>query len=226
MRGLAMTLMMAFGTSAWATCGAPSGLVQQMDAASKTFHSAQADVQYDNYTRVVRAHDIETGSIYIERAAAGGLKMGALFFAPGSKTPSKIVAYDNSTLQYYTTGTNQLDVFKAGANRAKYDGFLTLGFGGSGQALCDAWEVTDNGPEKLDGTTTEKLDLVSKDPGVKGMFNHVTIWVDTVRDVSLKQQFFAPNGDYRTATYTNIRLNTPIDKKPYAIAKGAQRVNH
>ena len=48
--------------------------------------------------------------------------------------------------------------------------------------------------------STEKLDLVAKDPDAKNIFTHVTIWVDPARDVSLKQQFFHafrrhPDGD-------------------------------
>jgi hypothetical protein len=206
-------------------------VLKQMDAASKTFHSAQADVSYDNYTRVVRAHDIETGTIYVERSGESGVTFGALFFDLGrdgkpSKTPSKIITFDGNLLQVDSTGTNTVDIFKAGNNQAKYEGFLTLGFGGSGQALAKAWNITDQGPETIDGVKTEKLDLVAKDPAVKSTFTHVTIWIDPLRDVSLKQIFVAPNNDSRTATYTNIRLNAKIDKHPYTIPKSATKQVH
>ena len=72
----------------------------------------------------------------------------------------------------------------------------------------------------------EKLDLASKDPNVKSMFEHVTIWVDPTRGVSLKQIFFAPHGDTRTATYSNLRLNTRVDKHPYVISKSATPIKH
>jgi hypothetical protein len=207
-----------------------TALLAQMDTASKSFKNAQADVTYDNYTRVIHAHDVETGSIYIERTGAGE-EMGALFYDLGSdgkpaKSPSKIVSYQNAILQLDTTGTNQVDVFKAGDNQAKYESFLTLGFGGSGQALDKNWIITDQGPETVEGVKTEKLDLVSKEASVKSTFTHVTIWIDPVRDISLKQIFYAPNNDNRTATYTNIRLNAKIDKSHYAISKSAKRIQH
>jgi outer membrane lipoprotein-sorting protein len=207
-------------------------VLKQMDAASKTFHSAQASVTYDNYTRVVRAHDIETGTIFVERSSdSSGVTFGALFFDLGpdgkpAKSPSKIISFDGNLLQVDSTGTNTVDVFKAGNNQAKYEGFLTLGFGGSGQALANAWTITDQGPETIDGIKTEKLDLVAKDPSVKSTFTHVTIWIDPARDVSLKQIFVAPNNDNRTATYTNIRLNAKIDKHPFTIPKSATRQIH
>jgi outer membrane lipoprotein-sorting protein len=63
----------------------------------------------------------------------------------------------------------------------------------------------------------EKLDLVSKDPSVRNNFTHITIWVDPVRDVSLKQVGFTPSGDTDTTLYTNIKLNQPIDLKAFEI---------
>jgi hypothetical protein len=67
---------------------------------------------------------------------------------------------------------------------------------------------------------------VSKDPSVKSTFSHVTIWIDPVRGLSLKQIFFAPNGDNRTAVYSNLRLNSRINKRPYNIPKGATPIQH
>ena len=207
-----------------------NSVLSQMDAASARFKNAQADVRYDNYTRVVNDHDIETGSIYIERTGTGE-QMGAVFYNLGpdnkpTSTPARIVNFDGPTLRIFTVGTNQVDLFKAGANQAKYDSFLTLGFGGSGKDLQRIWDITDQGPDTIDGVKTEKLDLVSKDPGVKNMFTHITIWIDPARGVSLKQVFYAPNGDNRTATYSNIRLNGSVNRKPYEISKKATVIAH
>jgi len=202
----------------------------QLDAASKNFKSVQADVKYDNYTRVVRADEINTGTLYVENT--GGItQMGAIVYdlGPNGKpatTPSKVLSYDGKTLQIFAPGVNQVDVFKAGANQAKYEGFLTLGFGGSGTALAKSWNIQDQGPETIDNVKTEKLFLTSNDPSVTSTFSHVTIWVDLTRGISLKQVFLAPNGDMRTATYTNIKLNSSINKKPYAISSKANHISH
>jgi outer membrane lipoprotein-sorting protein len=207
-----------------------NSVLSQMDAASARFKNAQANVRYDNYTRVVNDHDIETGSIYIERTGTAE-QMGAVFYNVGpdnkpASTPARIVSFDGPTLRIFTVGTNQVDLFKAGANQAKYDSFLTLGFGGSGKDLQRIWDITDQGPDTIDGTKTEKLDLVSKDAGVKNMFTHITIWIDPTRGVSLKQIFYAPNGDNRIATYSNIRLNGNVNRKPYEISKKATVIAH
>jgi outer membrane lipoprotein-sorting protein len=99
---------------------------------------------------------------------------------------------------------------------------MTLGFGGSGRDLEKSWTITDQGAEPIkDGNRTvqtEKLDLVSKDQTIRNNFSHITIWVDPVRDISLKQvSYNAPTGDTRTVFYTNIRLNQPVTTDAFAI---------
>jgi outer membrane lipoprotein-sorting protein len=213
-----------------ATAQLPTALAK-LDTAAAGFRNATANVRYDTYTRVVRDHAIQTGTIYIERSGKANT-MGAVFFDEGSKSPAKILNYDGGTLHMFTPGTNQDDIFAAGANQAKYESFLTLGFGGSGKDLAANWSITDLGTETINGVKSEKLDLVAKDPGVRNLFRHVTIWVDLSRGVSVRQTFFQPgskpdtDGDYRTADYTDIKTNTKIDTKPYAIKKGAQVVRH
>ncbi len=213
------------GVGATTQAQANQKLLDQLDAASKRFQNASADVAYDNYTRVVRSDEIEMGHMFIERAGTSET-MGLVLTDQGEKSPSLIVNYDGGAVHRYTPGTNQDDVFKAGANQAKIDSFLTLGFGGSGKDLARAWNITDQGAEVIDGVKCEKLDLLSKDQGVKNMYSHVTIWVDPTRGVSLKQMSFAPNGDTHTALYTNIKLNGRIDKKPYAIPAKATKIQH
>lgn len=231
-------LLAALALTATLPAQAPSPqlktVLDQLDAAAAKFKNTEAHVVFDNYTHVVRDHTLQSGSTYVERAGTAQ-QMGAIFFdldaggKPG-KTPAKVLQYTGGVLHMYTPGTGQDDIFQAGANQAKYESFLTLGFGGSGRDLARSWTIQDEGPETLSDSgkaiRVEKLDLVSKDPGVAGTFKHVTIWVDPVRGLSLKQIFYAPNGDNRIAIYSDIRLNTRIDKKPYAISKGATPIRH
>lgn len=196
--------------------GELDAVVRQMDAASTKFKSAEADFKWDFYERVVKETTTQTGSIYFLKTG-GKLEMGAKVEPP----QAKFIEYKNGTLRLYDPTSNHVTILNAGKNQAQYESFLTLGFGGSGSDLAKAWTIADLGPESLnDGEKmieTRKLDLVSKDPNVRNMFTHITIWVDPTRGISLKQQFFTPSGDYRTAFYTNIRYDQPVNTKPYAI---------
>jgi len=191
-------------------------VLSQMDAASKTFKSAQADIKRVHLEKLVNDTSTESGTLYI-------MRNGSTTQVGGRFGPElKIFEYKNGVVRLYTAANKHLDkVSASGPNQGRIETFLTLGFGGSGTDLAKAWTITDQGTEQLsDGSKTvqvEKLDLVSKDPSVRQNYSHITIWVDPTRDVSLKQEFFDPGGNTDTATYSNIRLNQPIEMKPYTI---------
>ncbi|HEU5341287.1 outer membrane lipoprotein-sorting protein [Edaphobacter sp.] len=191
-------------------------VLHQMDAASTRFHTAEADFRWDLYERVVRQTTTQNGSIYFEKTGAA-TQMGAKINPPYAK----FLEYKNGTLRLFDPGADHLTILHAGANQQQYESFLTLGFGGSGTALAKSWNITLQGKETLnDGSgpvDTVKLDLVPKDPKVLENVTHITIWVDLKRGVSLKQQFFLPSEDQKTATYTHIRYNQKVNTGPYAI---------
>jgi len=177
-------------------------VLAQMDAASAKFQNAQADFVWDNYTKVVDDHELQSGTIYFDRSG-GQTQMAALIQKPSKK----VVVYKDSVLNYYDPALDQLNVFSAGKNKAQYESFLTLGFGGSGKDLKAAWQITDLGPDNIGGVATEKLDLKSQTARDNAHIDHITIWVDPTRAVSLKQVFYYASGDSRTSIFTNIKYN-------------------
>jgi outer membrane lipoprotein-sorting protein len=188
-------------------------ILSQMDSASKSFHSATADVQKQQFEKLVNDTNTQTGKIYFLRNG-GSTEVGAKFNPPNAQT----MEYKNGTVRLYTEGTNQLQTYN---NLQGYEAYLALGFGGSGRDLEKSWNITDQGSDQItDGgkkVQVEKLDLVSKNPKVRDNFTHITLWLDPVRDISLKQVFYTPSGDTQTAIYSNIKLNSPVDTKAFEI---------
>ncbi|HZL25389.1 MAG TPA: outer membrane lipoprotein-sorting protein [Acidobacteriaceae bacterium] len=200
-------------------------VLAQMDKASAEFKSARADVSQSYYERVSKDTTTESGSVYFERKG-GSTQMGLVTLDPGGKSKHQVIEFNDGVLRIFDVPNDQIRVIKAGPNQGIAETFLTLGFGGSGKALAQAWEITDQGSETLlDGgqpVKTEKLVLVSKDAKLRNTFTQVTIWVDPVRDVSLKQVFDTPSNDKRTATYSRIKVNGGVDLKYFAIKKDSK----
>jgi hypothetical protein len=199
-------------------------VLDEMEVASKTFHAAQADLRQELFTKVMKDTETKTGQIYFERKNGStqmGMKLLSADAKPGA-APAQIVEFKGGILKMFDTGTNQVDQFSASKNQSLAETVMTLGFGGSGTALAKAFIITDQGPEQMsDGSRSvevEKLDLVAKDPAIRNTYSHITVWVDPVRDVSLKQTLFdASTGDTKTQFYTNIRLTQNVDEAPFAI---------
>jgi outer membrane lipoprotein-sorting protein len=184
-------------------------VIAQLNAAAAKFQSAQADFSWDQYQEVVQAHDLQTGTIYYERKK-GSTRVAADLEKDNGKDAPKTVIFDEGEAHFYEPNIKQLTIIKAGANQSQWESFLTLGFGGSGDELKANWKISLLGTEPLDGVSVAKLDLVPLQANVANMFSHVTIWIDPARGVSLKQIFYQPSGDLRTALYKNIRYNVPL----------------
>ena len=214
-------MVVAFGASvAGAQQCDQTKVLRQMDVAAAKFESAQADFSWDVLQAVVQEHDIQTGTIYFERHGSGGAastSMAAYVKQQNGQNAPKTVTYTGGELQLYQPAINQLTILKPGANQAQYESFLTLGFGGSGKDLEANWQVSCGGMEKIGNTMTAKLQLKPKQQSVANTFSQVTIWVDPAQGVSLKQVFDEPSGDNRTATYSNIKVNTKLDADLFKI---------
>jgi outer membrane lipoprotein-sorting protein len=187
-------------------------VLRQMDAASLKFQSAEATFQWDLYEKVVQQTTTQKGTIYFKKEA-GKTVMGARVTSPSVK----ILEYRNGILTLFDPGTDHETIITPRGNQAQMESFLTLGFGGSGREMAKAWTISDLGDEVLNGVQTAKLDLVPKDPAVRNNCTHMTIWVDPVRGVMLKQSFYMPSEDYRTAVFSDIKYNEGVDTKPYQI---------
>jgi len=55
-----------------------------------------------------------------------------------------------------------------------------------------------------------KLNLVPKTAKGRNIFDHIVLWIDAARGISVEQQLVEPQGDYRLAKYSNIKLNQGI----------------
>jgi len=187
------------------TASTLEAVLNQMDAAAVQFRNAQADFTWAQYTRVVNETETQKGKMYFRRVSKE-TQMAANFEQPDQK----YVIFADGKLRVYQPKIGQINEFDAGKNRAEFESFLVLGFGGRGHDLSQQFEVKFDGNEVVDGVKTAKLELSPKSDRVKNMINKFVIWVDAPRGVSLKQQAFEPSGDYRIAHYTDIKLNTKV----------------
>lgn len=181
-------------------------VLSQMDASSAKFQDMQADITADLYTAVVQDHEMQTGETAFRRVG-GSLEMITKILTDNGQPAERDILYKNGELDFYQPALKQETIFTSGANRGEYDSLLATGFGATSRDLSATWTVSFQGMETVDGVQTAKLDLVPKQANIRNSVSHITIWLDPVRDISLKQVMYQPTGDSRTVTYSNIRYN-------------------
>jgi len=192
--------------------------LQQLNAAAKNFHTTSADFEFKTVmTDPIPDTDVETGVAYYERKG-NTFQMAAHIHRHNNGPAQTTYIFSGGELKISDTG-------KEGDARtynqaSKYEGYLMLGFGASGNDLEDKWNITYQGTETIDGVKTDKLELVAKDPKVRNLFRKVTVWMDTARAVGLKQVFDEGDGTTRICTYTNIKVNQPLPGDAFTFADG------
>src|SRR5258707_11339595 len=168
-----MALLCLFCVAQNATPPALENVLKKMDTAAANFHTAQADFVWEQYQKVVDETDTQKGTIYY-RKAGKDIEMLADIKEP----ERKIVLYKDGKLQVYQPKIDQVMVYPAGANRNELESYLVLGFGGSGQDLQKAFDVSYEGEETVNSVTTAKLQLIPKIEKIRNNFSNIFRWID------------------------------------------------
>lgn len=177
-------------------------LLVQMNNSARTFKTAQADFEWDQYQSVVQETDVQKGQMYLLRTGKG-MDAALRITAP---VPKQVVFKDGK-LSFFEPKINQVTERTAGSNRADVEAFMSLGFGASGDDLQKSYDVKMEGWETVSGVKTARLELTPKAAKLKSSLSKIVLWIDPARSLALQQKFLEPSGDYRLARYSNIKVN-------------------
>jgi outer membrane lipoprotein-sorting protein len=195
-------------------------VLTRLDAAAKGFHTTTATVEFDSIqTDPIPDTDVMTGNAFYERNSH--FEMAVHFtthISDGKSQPTKkAYIFSGGTLRVSETG-KETDA-KPYDQASKYESYFALGFGASGSQLAEKWDIKYLGTEKIDGISTDKLELVAKDPNIRKNIAKVTVWMDTPRAVSLKVVFDEGHGQSYVCHYTNLKVNESLPKTAFAFDK-------
>jgi outer membrane lipoprotein-sorting protein len=187
-------------------------VLNAMDKAAADFKTAQTDFAWDQYQKVVDEHDLQKGTMYFRRQNSE-VQMAADITVPDKK----YVLFSGGIVSVYVPKAGQVTEYNAGKNKADFETFLVLGFGGRGHDLSKSFDVTYGGMEQVQGFNAAKLVLKPKSQKVANMFQTITLWIDLARGVSVQQLFNEPSGDYRLAKYDNIKVNEKLSNDVFKL---------
>lgn len=187
-------------------------VLELMDRTAANFHTVETDFVWDQYSKVVDDHDKQSGKMYFRRVG-NSMEMAADIVAPDKK----YVLFKGGKVQFYQPKIDQATEYDAGKNKADFESFLVLGFGGKGHDLEKTFDVRYEGVETVNGSSTFKLELTPKTARGKGIFQTITLWIDRERGVSVQQKFVESSGDYRLATYNNIKSNAKLENEVFQL---------
>jgi len=165
-------------------------VLDKMDKTASAFHTTEAVFEWDQYQKVVEETDVQKGKVYFRRNG-DEIQMAADIAEPDKK----YVLFADAKVQIYQPRIDQITVYNAGKNKAEFESFLVLGFGGRGHDLPKSFDVKYTGAEKIGDIEASKLELVPKSVKVRNTFSKIILWIDPARGVSVQQQLFEPSGE-------------------------------
>jgi outer membrane lipoprotein-sorting protein len=199
-------------------------VLKKMDDAAAKFRTAQAALEWDSYQKVIDEVDqIETGTIYYRRNGKDNdIEMKVDIKELGSSLSSmkpapKSVLLNEGKIRVYEPKRDQVTVYDPGKNRAEFESYAVLGFGGSGQDLLKSFDVKYAGQQPINGVSAAWLQLTPKSPKVRNTYKRIDLWIDLDKGVSIQQQFFTPENDYRLCKYSNVRVNEKIPDNAFKL---------
>jgi len=71
--------------------------------------------------------------------------------------------------------------------------------------------------ETVAGIAADKLELIPKSDRLRNNIARIWLWIDPARGISVQQQFFEPDGNYRLAKYSDIRINQPLPENAFKL---------
>ena len=199
-------------------------VLRTMDQTAATFRSAQADFVWTTYNSVIKEVDgTDKGKIYFRRNGKD-IEMAADMVPPDEQQ----IIFSGGKIKVYRVQTKQVNVYDAGAHREEFETLLVLGFGSSGSDMRKSFEVKYLGNEKIGDAETVRLQLTPIAAKVQQQFPRIDLWIDTQRGLSLRQQLWQTNGDYRIADYSNIQVNKKIPDSVFKLRTSGDTtvVNH
>jgi outer membrane lipoprotein-sorting protein len=178
-------------------------VLKKMDETAASFRSTEAQFEWDRYEKVIdEVDDIEFGTIYYRRSDKDIEMMADI-----TKPDKKYVLFKEGKVSMYMPKPDQVTVWDLGKSSADFESYLDLGFGGSGQDLMKSFDVTFLGPQTVAGVPTAELQLIPKSVKLRNNIAKILLWIDLDKGISVQQQFFEPQGDYRLTKYSSIELN-------------------
>ena len=200
-------IILLLAAAAWpqSNPGTLEHVLAEMDTAAKNFRATEASFVWEQYQKVIDEKETQEGKIYFRRQD-NEIQMAADISEPDKKC----ILYSGGRVQVYQPKIDQVTEYNPGKNRSDLESFLVLGFGGSGRDLLKSYEVKYLGSETINGTATDKLELIPKSAKLRNNVAKILLWIDPARGVSVQQQFMEPGGDYRLAKYSDIHLNQKL----------------
>jgi outer membrane lipoprotein-sorting protein len=218
--GSAICVLTLSGCAA-TTCRAQSTaeIFSRLDQSARSFVGATAAIRVTTHTGIINEDQIQVGTVAVKRNSISEMQ----FLINFTGEDAQGIALRGRTLQIYFPKLNTVRVYDTGKYKDLVQKLILLGFGMPGRELAANYEVSNLGAEQVQSQDSIHLQLTPKAPDVLKQLSRVDLWISLKTNCPVQQKFYMPGGDYRLATYSEVKINPPVPPSALDFPKGAKR---
>jgi outer membrane lipoprotein-sorting protein len=179
-----------------------------------------ADITYKAYTASIQAEDTESGKFFLKRAKGHDVRV--LFDV--KQPEAKAYSFSSEKVDIYLPKAMTVQEYDVGKYKSMVNQVLLLGFGSTSKELLSTYAVTLGGEETVGSEKATRLELAPKAPEKLMDVKHIQLWISDATGVVVQQKFLAESGDYKLATYSNLKIvpNLPDSSVRLDLPKGVK----
>jgi outer membrane lipoprotein-sorting protein len=181
-------------------------VLARMDEAAMEFRSMTGKIRKVTHTAIINDDSVETGVIHLKRQGRRDIRLLVNIGEPDPKS----YALQGRKAEIYYPKIQTVQEYDLGKQGQLLDQFLLLGFGAPTRELRDAYEFRLGGEETVAGQKTARIELIPKSQKTRQHLTKAELWISLDTGHTVQQKFHEPSGDYRLATYTEVKWNPDL----------------
>ncbi|MBI4874565.1 MAG: hypothetical protein HY822_08030 [Acidobacteria bacterium] len=203
-------LTLAAATSAQVSRDA---VLAKMDDSAASFRSLTGKIRKLTHTAVINDDSTESGTVCLKRQGKGELH---LLVEIGGQDP-KSYSLRGRKAEIFYPKIQTVQEYNLGQQGQLLDQFLLLGFGTPTREMLRSYTLRVQDEETVAGEKTVRVELVPKASKVRQHLSKAELWISLADGHTVQQKFYEPSGDYRLATYSEIKWNPSLPDSALAL---------
>ncbi len=206
----AILCLLVFATTDLRAQGKESAELQriltQMDAVRKNCSSFTARFSQKKFTAILKEFDTpETGEFYFSRDKKGSTLLRKETTSPGRE----ILTIKGNEATDYQPDIKQAKKVSLGKYKDAAE-FLALGICQSPAKLQEAFSISYEGSEPLNGVPCSVITLRPKTTKLAASVSSITLWYKKSNGLPIQNKLQEPSGDYHLLSFFDEKLNVKI----------------
>jgi outer membrane lipoprotein-sorting protein len=189
-------------------------VLAKLDQNAQGFRAMTAAIERLDYTAILKESSKESGRIVLLRRKGSQVEMRIDIALPSNKN----IGYAEKKVQIFLPMMNTVQIYDVG----KYDSLISqgllIGFGTSAQELQKSYNLKILAEEQVGGKASTRVELTPKGSSPLLSLKKIEVWFANVDGYPVQQKLFENSGDYKLATYTDMKINPDVKEQDVRLA--------